>query len=179
MKTNVSIQQCKRRRYCGNGDVMIGDFLWSCELYWRTSSGWTLFGALLIVIELCHRTSRGWTRVRSAVINSCVGGPEDNGRIRCNLRISCTCVRILEELLTVITSCVLNFECNKVPLWNRTYEYVTVLHPRRLISIASSLCITIIQEHYYFSLTPWWVQFPLINDFCTILHSFTQLSRSL
>jgi hypothetical protein len=25
-------------------------------------------------------------------------------------------VRILEELLTVINSCVLNFECNKVPL---------------------------------------------------------------
>jgi hypothetical protein len=49
---------------------------------------------------------------------SCVGGPEENGRIRCNLRTSrgCTCVRILEELLTVIDSCVLNFECNKVPL---------------------------------------------------------------
>jgi hypothetical protein len=82
MKTDASTQQCKGRRYCGNGVVMIGDFLWSCELYWRTSSGWTLFGALLIVIELCHRTSRGWTRVRSVVINSCV----------------------------------LNFECNKVPL---------------------------------------------------------------
>jgi hypothetical protein len=26
MKTDVSAQQCKRRRYCGNGDVMIGDF---------------------------------------------------------------------------------------------------------------------------------------------------------
>jgi hypothetical protein len=29
---------------------------------------------------------------------------------------SCTCVRILEELLTVIKSCVMNFECNKLPL---------------------------------------------------------------
>jgi hypothetical protein len=38
----------------------------------------------------------------------------------------CTCVRIREELLTVINSCVLNFECNKAPSWNRTYEYVTI-----------------------------------------------------
>jgi hypothetical protein len=45
-----------------------------------------VFGALLIW-ELYSRTSR-----------------------------SCTCVRILEEMLTVINSCVLNFECNKDPL---------------------------------------------------------------
>jgi hypothetical protein len=57
-----------------------------------------VFGALLTVIwELYSRTSRG-----------------------------CTCVRSLEELLTVINSCVLNFECNKVPLLNITYEYVTI-----------------------------------------------------
>jgi hypothetical protein len=42
--------------------------------------------------------------------SSCVEGPEENESIRCNLRISCTCVRILEELLTVINSFVLNFE---------------------------------------------------------------------
>jgi hypothetical protein len=29
---------------------------------------------------------------------------------------SCTCVRILDELWTVIKSCVLNSECNKLPL---------------------------------------------------------------
>jgi hypothetical protein len=45
-----------------------------------------VFGALLIW-ELYSRTSRG-----------------------------CTCVRIQEELLTLINSRVLNFECNKVPL---------------------------------------------------------------
>jgi hypothetical protein len=55
-------------------------------------------------------------RETSYEVVSCVGGPEENGRIRCNLRISCTCVTILEELLNVINSCVLNFECNKVPL---------------------------------------------------------------
>jgi hypothetical protein len=58
MKTDASTQQwkqtlprppCKRRRYCGNGDVMIGDFLGSCELGQRTSRGWTWFGALPIV----------------------------------------------------------------------------------------------------------------------------------
>jgi hypothetical protein len=38
-----------------------------------------------------------------------VEGPEENERIRCNLRISCTCVRILEELLTVFNCSVLTF----------------------------------------------------------------------
>jgi IMP cyclohydrolase len=41
---------------------------------------------------------------------------EDSRRIRCNSRISHTCVRILEELLIVIKGRVLNFECNKLPL---------------------------------------------------------------
>jgi hypothetical protein len=78
MKTDVSTQQCKRRRYYGKGVVIY--------------------------------------RETSYEVGSCVGGPEENGRIRCSLRISCTCVRILEALLTVINSCVLNFECNEVPL---------------------------------------------------------------
>jgi hypothetical protein len=78
IKTDVSTQQCKRRRYYGKGVV------------------------------ICRETSYE--------VVSCVGGPEENGRIRCGLRISFTCVRILEGLLTVINSCVLNFECNKVPL---------------------------------------------------------------
>jgi hypothetical protein len=59
------MQQLKRRRFYGYGVVILRDVEWTCELYWRTSRGWTLLGALLIVIN----------------------------------------------------SCVLNFECNKVPLW--------------------------------------------------------------
>jgi hypothetical protein len=41
---------------------------------------------------------------------------EDVTRICCNSRICHTCVRILEELSTVLNCSVLNFECNKVPL---------------------------------------------------------------
>jgi hypothetical protein len=37
-------------------------------------------------------------------------------------------VRILEELLIVINGCVLNVECNKLPLWNRTYWNVTLFY---------------------------------------------------
>jgi IMP cyclohydrolase len=40
---------------------------------------------------------------------------EDSRSIRCNSRIIYTCVRILEELLIVINSCVLSLECNKLP----------------------------------------------------------------
>jgi ribosomal protein L7Ae-like RNA K-turn-binding protein len=46
---------------------------------------------------------------------------EDITRICCNSRISYTCVRSLEELSTVFNCSVLNSECNKLPLWNRTY----------------------------------------------------------
>jgi hypothetical protein len=51
---------------------------------------------------------------------------EDSRRIRCNSRICHTCVRILEELWTVIKSRVLNIECNKLPSWNRTCELITI-----------------------------------------------------
>jgi hypothetical protein len=54
-------------------------------------------------------------------------GLEGSGRTRCVRSAmiwelysitsrGCTCVRIREVLLTVINSCVLNSECNKVPL---------------------------------------------------------------
>jgi hypothetical protein len=42
---------------------------------------------------------------------------EDSKGIRCNSRICHTGVRFLEELWTVINSCVLSLECNKLPLW--------------------------------------------------------------
>jgi hypothetical protein len=60
----------------------------------------------------------------SSELGSWVLGSEERGRTSCVKRTSRvrTCVI---ELLTVIKSCVLNFECNKVPLWNRTCEFVT------------------------------------------------------
>jgi hypothetical protein len=67
---------------------------------------------------------------RTHCVRSCIREPvlklEDSRRIRCNSRICHTCVRILEELLIVVNSCVLNFECNKLPSWNRTREIVTI-----------------------------------------------------
>jgi hypothetical protein len=45
---------------------------------------------------------------------------------RCNPRICRTCVRILEELLIVINSCVLNLECNKLPSWLEPSKFVTI-----------------------------------------------------
>jgi hypothetical protein len=78
-------------------------------------------------------------RYRAAVINSCVLEGKQIGRVLadcdfwsviCELysrtNRSCTCVRILEELWTVIKSCVLNCECTKVPSWSRTCEFVTI-----------------------------------------------------
>jgi hypothetical protein len=53
---------------------------------------------------------------RTCTIREPVLKIEDSRSIRCNSRICHTCVRILEELLIVIKSCVLSLECNKLPL---------------------------------------------------------------
>jgi hypothetical protein len=64
--------------------------------------------------------------IRESFQKNCAVVLEDLKRTDASVVISCTCVRILEELLTAINSCVLNFECNKVPLRNRTYVYATI-----------------------------------------------------
>jgi hypothetical protein len=54
---------------------------------------------------------------------------EDSRSIRCNLRICHTCARVLEELWTVIKSCVLNCEWSKLPSWIknlRTYYIIFI-----------------------------------------------------
>jgi hypothetical protein len=104
MSCGISIvtKQCERGRYYGNGSVLDkGEFYRS---------------------ELCYRTDR----VRTCVIELPVLKLEDR-RIRCNSRICHTCVRIIEELWTIIKGCVLSSECNKLPLWNRTWEFATIL----------------------------------------------------
>jgi hypothetical protein len=51
---------------------------------------------------------------------------ESVGRV---LRVAISsCVReSVDALRIVINDCVWNFECNKLPLWNRTCEFVTIL----------------------------------------------------
>jgi hypothetical protein len=72
---------------------------------------------------VCYRVADCNLRV---VIREPVLKLEDSRSIRCNSRISHACVRFLEELLIVINSCVLNCECNKLPLRNRTCELITI-----------------------------------------------------
>jgi hypothetical protein len=61
-----------------------------------------------------ERFQMNWTVVRESLKSSgsCSLGLEEIGRTSCG----CMCVRIREELLTVINSCIVNFECNKAPL---------------------------------------------------------------
>jgi hypothetical protein len=99
---SIVTQQCGRRRCYGNGVCYKRKSCRSCSgscVLEGKQIGRVLAGCDFrsVICELHSRTDR-----------------------------SCTCVRILEELRTVIKSCVLNCECNKVPLWNRTYEYVTI-----------------------------------------------------
>jgi hypothetical protein len=69
-------------------------------------------GAKNFSSNLCVQTGSGAHPASCTVGTS---GPFPAGKARLRLEAGCTCVRIREELLTVINSCVLNFECNKVP----------------------------------------------------------------
>jgi hypothetical protein len=68
-------------------------------------------------------------------LGSCVLGSEEKGRFRVGSTI-CLCILtvrirvVLEELWTVINSCVLSLDCNKLPLWNRTCELITIYFDR-------------------------------------------------
>jgi hypothetical protein len=100
---SIVTQQCGQRRWYGNGVCYIRKSCRSCSsscVLEGKQIGRVLAGCDFrsVICELYSRTDR-----------------------------SCTRVRILEELWTVIKSCVLNCECNKVPSWNRTCEFVTVL----------------------------------------------------
>jgi hypothetical protein len=111
--------------------------------------------ALEAVGQLCERTCRVRTCVVEllTVISSCVLEGKQIGRVLagcdfrsviCELYLrtdrSCTCVRILEESWTVIKSCVLNCECNKLPSWikNLRIHYNILLRCYQINALVSA-----------------------------------------
>jgi hypothetical protein len=119
---SIVTQQCGQRRCYGNGVCYIRKSCRSCP------GSCVLEGKLAgcdfrsVICELYSRTDR-----------------------------SCTCVRILEELWTVIKSCVLNCECNKVQSWIENPEYVTVC-----LLLIASLQLKHVQYFILFNLLVHW-----------------------
>jgi hypothetical protein len=108
--------------------------------------------------------------VLRGIISGCISEGLEARRhythFRCNPRICRTCVRILEELLIVINSCVLNFEWNKLPSW---IENVTICKCLVVVHVKYFLYLWLYTSNklvvrFYFSNTDYNKRFTLMHS---------------